>query len=69
VRPISRLVFELQNMHFDSMGNFRWNVREFQPKLEKILAEAREEGRMAGRRELAEEVGRNLVPPQPQKVV
>lgn len=60
MRPISRLIFELQNMHFDSMGNFRWNVREFQPQLERILAEALEEGRMLGRLQMAEEAGKML---------
>jgi hypothetical protein len=60
MKPIHLLVFDLQNMHFDSYGRFKWNVKEFQPMLEKMLAQAFEEGKRAGRDELGQEVGKML---------
>jgi hypothetical protein len=60
MKPIHLVIFDLQNMHFDSMGNFRWNVAQFQPMLEKHLTQAYEEGKRAGRDEMGQEVGKML---------
>ena len=60
MRPLGQYVFELQNMHFDSFQRFKWNVEKFGPTLQRFLDEAYEEGKRAGRREMAEEAGRML---------
>lgn len=68
MRPIHEIIFELQNMHFNFRGDFTWNVRKFQPALERFLAEAREEGRRAGRLEVQHEVGKNMChTPSPER--
>jgi hypothetical protein len=56
-RPLHDYVFRLQNMHFNALREFQWNVREFGPELERIMTEMYELGRKDGRREMAEKAG------------
>lgn len=49
MKSLDWYIFQLQGMHFNSMGDFRWNVKGFRAKLEQILKETYEAGLEAGK--------------------